>query len=114
MKENGNREIMVASWYPKNEEFKKFCFLSRKIQAFICFMLDEQFVETFFSSFHLHPGHKNNMEENLTQQWICLYGEADGANFISVENWIHKLWLFIQVPVGFSLYKSIILLSPGL
>jgi len=26
-------------------------------------VLDEQFVETFFSSFHLYPGHKNNVEE---------------------------------------------------
>jgi len=31
-----------------------------------------------------------------------VYGEADGANFNSIEGWIHKLWLFIKAPVGIS------------
>jgi len=30
-----------------------------------------------------------------------IYEEVDGANFIFIDIWIRKLWLFIQAPVGF-------------
>jgi len=57
-----------------------------KIKTFICLVLDEQFANTFFPSFCLHPGHRNNMEEKLTEEWVGLFMEkADGANFISVR-----------------------------
>jgi len=44
-------------------------------------MLDEQFVKTFFSSFYLCLGYKNSMEENFTQQWICLFMEKRWYKF---------------------------------
>jgi len=70
------------------------------IQAFVCLILDKQFAKTFLSSFCLCPGHKNNMEE---KNYLAI--ESDGANFILVEDWICKLWLFIKVPVGFFPYS---------
>jgi len=48
-------------------------------------VLDEQFAKTFFSSFRLCPSHRNNVKEK-SYPAMTFYGEADGANFISVKN----------------------------
>jgi len=58
-----------------------------KIQAFVCLVLGEWFMNTVFSSFHLHPGHKDNMEEKTYPAIdLPVYGEADGINFILIED----------------------------
>jgi len=54
-----------------------------KIQAFVCLVLDERFTNTFLPS----SGHRNNMEEKMYPAMdLPVYGEADGASFIFVEN----------------------------
>jgi len=55
--------------------------------VFVCLVLDEQFLRTFFSSFCLCPGYKNNMEEKTYLVMdLPFYGESDGSNFILVED----------------------------
>jgi len=48
-------------------------------------VLDKLFVNTFFSSFSFRHGHGNNIKEKTYPAMdLPAYGEADGANFISV------------------------------
>jgi len=49
-------------------------------------VLDKQFANAFFSSFILHVGHRNNMEEkNYVGMDLPFYGEAGSINFIALK-----------------------------
>jgi len=95
MKEGVN-EVHVAPWSPKaSKKFMETKDTVRRLSA-SCWTSGLQIF--FFSSFCFCPGHKNNTEEKTYPAMDSpVYGEADDINFISVEEWIHTLWLFIYV-----------------
>jgi len=68
MKEDENEENYGST---EHEEFEKGCFVfvlpvRLKIQAFFS---DKQFTDTFSPSFHLRPGHRNNIY-TIQQCWF--------------------------------------------
>ena len=60
---------------------------SQKVPAFIHLTSDKWFANVYSSGFYLHSGHRRNMEEETYPALDSpVYGEADGAKFVLVED----------------------------